>query len=72
MTVEEHELKFICNVKTMRRRQNMTVEEMAEKSGLPLEMLEQLERDILPEEMVVEDAVKLAGVFRCKIHELFE
>ena len=71
MKIEEEKLKFICNIKAMRRDQNMTVEELAEKSGIPLEMLEQLEHDILPGDMMVEDAIKLAGVFRCKIHELF-
>lgn len=71
MAIDEYITKFCTNVQSLRIRQNMTVEELAEKSGLPLEMLEQLERDILPEEMVVEDAIKLAGVFRCKIHELF-
>ncbi len=37
-----------------------------------LEMLEQLENNILPEEMMVNDAIPLARAFGCKVYELFK
>ncbi len=72
MSIEEYKIMFINNVKELREQRNITLEELAKHSGFPLEMLEQLEQNILPEDMMVDDAVALAEVFRCKVHELFE
>ena len=48
------------------------LQELAEESGVSLDMLEQLEQNILPEEMMVDDACRLAKALHCKIHELFD
>lgn len=50
----------------------MSLKELSEKSGLPLSMLEALDQDMIPEEMMVDDVFALADVFQCKAHELFE
>ena len=58
--------------KITEKQQHLTLEELAAQSGVPLNMLEQLEQNILPKEMVVDDAYKLSLVFHCKIWELFQ
>ena len=50
----------------------MAISELAQRSGLPLAMLEALEQGVIPEEMMVDDAFNLAQVFGCKTYELFE
>ena len=72
MSIEENKKKFFNNVKRFREQQGKSLEELAEQSGVALEKLEQLERNILPEEMMTSDAYKLAVAFHCKISELFQ
>lgn len=72
MSREEDELKFFTNIRRFRARRGQNLEELAEESGVSLDMLEQLEQNILPEEMMVDDACKLAKALHCKTHELFE
>ena len=72
MSREEDELKFFTNIRRFRARQGQNLEELAEESGVSLDMLEQLEQNILPEEMMVDDACRLAKALYCKIHELFD
>jgi len=50
----------------------MSLDELAERSGIPLNMLEQLEQNILPEEMMVDDACALARVLQCELYELLK
>ena len=50
----------------------MSFTELSRCSGLPVEMLQQLDQGIMPEEMMADDAIRLAKVFGCKIDELFE
>jgi len=72
MSIEEN-INIFCNrVKELRKQKNISLEELAERSGVAQDMLEQLEQNILPEEMMVDDAIDLARVFGCKVHELFE
>lgn len=72
MGKEEEKKKFFNNVKRFREQQGQSLEELAEQSGVSLDMLEQLEQNILPEEMMTSDAYKLAVTFHCKISELFQ
>lgn len=72
MSIEGNKQKFLNHIKGLREQQGLTVAELAEQSGVPLWMLEQLEQNILPDEMMVDDAYKLSVVFRCKIYELFQ
>ena len=72
MSIEESELKFFTNIRRFRARQGQNLEELAEESGVSLDMLEQLEQNILPKEMMVDDACRLAKALHCKIHELFK
>lgn len=62
---------FLNNVRQRREQVGLSVAELARLSGLPLNMLEALERGEIPKEMVVDDAFALARVFQCKAHELF-
>lgn len=72
MNIEESKSKFFRNVKRLRERQGKSIEELSKLSGVPVGMLEQLEQNTLPEEMMVSDAYKLAKVFHCNTHELFQ
>lgn len=72
MSIEEIKQKFCVRVKGLREEQNLTTQELAERSGVPLDILEQLEQNILPKEMMVSDACELAKVFHCKTYELFQ
>ena len=72
MTIEAMENKFCRKVSEIRLRKNISLEELARRSGLPMNMLEALERGVIPEEMMVDDAFDLARVFQCKVYELFE
>ena len=72
MSIEESELKFFTNIRRFRALQGKNLEELAEQSGVSLDMLKQLEQNILPKEMMVDDACRLAKALHCKIHELFK
>lgn len=72
MSIQENKRKFCNNVKALRRKQNLTLEELSQRSGVALEMLESLERGEIPEEMMVDDAFDLARAFGCEPYELFQ
>lgn len=72
MTIKEMEMKFCGKVSEIRLRKNISLEELARRSGLPMNMLEALDRDEIPEEMMVNDAFNLAKVFGCETYELFQ
>lgn len=72
MTIKEMEMKFCRKVSEIRLRKNISLEELARRSGLPMNMLEALDRDEIPEEMMVNDAFNLAKVFGCETYELFQ
>ncbi len=63
---------FVIKIRELRKEKGVTIEELADKSGVSLMLLKQLEQNILPEEMMADDAIRLAKVFGCKIDELFE
>lgn len=71
MTVPEMKLQFCKKLLDLRRKNNLTLPELARRSGVPLTMLEELDRGVVPESMMVDDAWKLAKVFDCELHELF-
>lgn len=72
MTVIEMKNKFCKKVSEIRLCKNISLEELSQRSGVPLEMLEALERGEIPEEMMVEDAFGLARAFGCEVYELFQ
>ncbi len=72
MSIEEN-INIFCNkVKDLRKNQKITLQELSRRSGVPQDMLEQLEQNILPDEMMVDDTFALARAFGCKVYELFE
>ena len=71
MSIEKEKNIFFRNVKRFRERQGKSMQELAEESSVPIYMLEQLEQNRLPTEMMVDDAYKLAVAFHFKITELF-
>ena len=72
MAVNEMKEIFCRKVSEIRLHENISLEELSQRSGVALEMLEALERGEIPEEMMVEDALDLARAFGCKPHELFQ
>lgn len=71
MTVSEMKLQFCKKLLALRIESDLTLPELARRSGLSLAMLEELDRGVVPESMMVDDAWKLAKVFGCELHELF-
>jgi len=70
---KEDNINIFCNrVRELRKQQDISWEELSKRSGVPQRMLEQLEQNILPKEMMVDDACELAKVFGCEVYELFE
>ena len=72
MSIEENKIKFFTNIRRIREEQDQSIEDLAKQSGVSVWILQQLEQNILPEEMMVDDACKLARALHCKTHELFE
>lgn len=72
MSIEENKIKFFTNIRRIREEQGQSIEDLAKQSGVSVWILQQLEQNILPEEMMVDDACKLAKALHCKMHELFE
>jgi transcriptional regulator with XRE-family HTH domain len=72
MSIEENKTKFFTNIRRIREEQGQSIENLAKQSGVSVWILQQLEQNILPEEMMVDDACKLAKALHCKTHELFE
>lgn len=71
MSINEMKNIFCGKVSELRLHENISLEELSRRSGVPPEMLEALERGELPEEMMVEDAFNLARTFGCEVYELF-
>lgn len=72
MDIEESKTRFYNNIKRLREKNHMTLAELSKYSGLSLSMLEQLDQNILPKDMMVDDAVVLAQIFHCNTWELFK
>ena len=72
MKKEDYIKLFICNVQRRRMQEGISLAELGKRSNIPLWMLEELERGTLPKEMMVTDDLRLAKVFHCQAHELFQ
>ena len=72
MKKEDYIKLFICNVQRRRMQEGISLAELGSRSHVPLWMLEELEQGTLPKEMMVTDALRLAKVFHCPVHELFQ
>ena len=70
MRAQEYIQIFCQNISRRRQQTGMSFTELSRCSGLPVEMLQQLDQGIMPEEMMADDAIRLAKVFGCKIDEL--
>ena len=69
---KQEDIQIFCqNIHQRREEAGLSAEGLAERSGAPREMLEALDRGILPREMDVGDAFALAKVFGCEVHDLF-
>ncbi|NBI08665.1 XRE family transcriptional regulator [Colidextribacter sp. OB.20] len=64
-------VNFCEKVAELQARKNISLQDLARRSGLPLKMLEELEKGVIPKEMTVDNAIDLAGTFGCEIQELF-
>lgn len=71
MSATEMKLKFCDRVYELRSESDLTVPELARRSGLSLAMVEALDRREVPKNMMVADAFRLAAVFGCAVSELF-
>ena len=71
MSITEMKLKFCSRVYELRSESDLTVPELARRSGLSLAMVEALDRREVPKSMMVGDAFRLAAVFGCAASELF-
>ena len=72
MTFLEMKATFCRNILELRLQKNLSLEALAQRSGVSLYILQALDKGIMPEEMMADDAIRLAKVFCCKIDELFE
>ena len=63
---------FIDNVRHRREKAELSITRLSKLSGVSLKILEELERGVLPKEMMVDDALCLAKAFQCKPEELFQ
>ena len=59
------------NIRTLRLREHLTIENMAQRLGIDREQLQKLEDGILPEAMTVEMLVRLEKEFDVSLKEIF-
>mgnify|MGYP001082158881 FL=1 len=71
MKKEDFIKQFVRNIQKLRIQGGISLAELGSRSHVPLWMLEELEQGTLPKEMMVTDALRLAMVFHCPVHELF-
>mgnify|MGYP001144563044 CR=1 FL=1 len=71
MKKEDFIKQFVRNIQKLRIQEGISLAELGSRSHVPLWMLEELEQGTLPKEMMVTDALRLAMVFHCPVHELF-
>ena len=72
MKKEDFIKQFVRNIQKLRIQEGISLAELGSRSHVPLWMLEELEQGTLPKEMMVTDALRLAMVFHCPVHELFQ
>lgn len=70
--MEQDKKRFCTRVRALRQAQNLSIEELARRSGVPRGYLESLEQNIIPPRMTVYHAARLARALGCLLHELFE
>ena len=71
MKKEDFIKQFVRNIQKLRIQEGISLAELGSRSHVPLWMLEELEQGTLPKEIMVTDALRLAMVFHCPVHELF-
>lgn len=70
--MEQDKKRFCTRIRALRQAQNLSIEELARRSGVPQGYLESLEQNIIPPRMTVYHAARLARALGCLLHELFE
>lgn len=70
MKNKEFELHFCKKVRTLRTAQGLSVPELSLKSGVPLDLLRQMEQNILSDDFLVEHIFDLAQALGCRAFEL--
>lgn len=63
MTFLEMKATFCRNILELRLQKNLSLEALAQRSGVSLYILQALDKGIMPEEMMADDAIRLAKVF---------
>ncbi|MDO5154190.1 MAG: helix-turn-helix transcriptional regulator [Eubacteriales bacterium] len=71
MENEKFLLTLCENIRILRQRKGLSLEEMADQLGIGIDMLLLLESGILPEELEVDTLVRASRVFGIAINELF-
>ena len=72
MSIQEYTKIFCRNIYCQQKKAELSTLGLSRRSGLPLKMLEELEKGVIPKEMMVEDAFDLARAFGCEVYELFQ
>ena len=70
MISKEFELHFCEKVRALRTAQGLSLSELSRKSGVPLDLLRQMEQNILSDDFLVEHIFDLAGALGCAAYEL--
>jgi|InofroStandDraft_1065614.scaffolds.fasta_scaffold09042_2 transcriptional regulator with XRE-family HTH domain len=60
------------NIRMRREAMGLSLAETAQRSGIPVKMLETLEQGVIPPEMLITDVFYLAQIFHCETFELFK
>ena len=63
--------EFCSNVRKLRQRSGLSIPELAARTSLSPETLEQLEHNILPDCVYLEDVVSLANALECDFKQFF-
>ena len=72
MNAQDMKGRFCSNARTLLEKEGMTAAELSQRSGVSVEILEELEKGRISESMMVDDALCLADAFGCRAYELFQ
>lgn len=65
-------IQTLCtNIHTLRQREGLSAETMANRLGIHIDLLTQLENGILPEELTVEALVRIEQAFGVSLKDIF-
>lgn len=70
MKHKDFEECFCRNIRALRTAQGLSISELSVKSGVPLDLLSQMEQSILSDDFLVEHIFDLARALGCRAYEL--